>query len=59
LIGTCPANPALQSGVKGHNMMNYLAEKPRPLRAGSFIFAEMLTRRYELVILLKIFSFFS
>jgi len=35
LTGTCPASPALQAGVKGHNVKgNYLTGKPRPLGRG-------------------------
>ena len=38
MAGTCPASPALQDGVKGHNIKeDYLTGKPRPpVRAGSF-----------------------
>jgi len=35
LIGMCPANPALQGGVKGHNMKNHLAGEPRLLGRGA------------------------
>ena len=39
VTGACPASPALQDGVKGHNIKgDYLTGKPRPLgRGASFL----------------------
>ena len=36
LTGMCPASPALEGGVKGHNIKgNDLTGKPRPLGRGA------------------------
>ena len=35
LTGKCPVSPALEGGVKGHNIKGkYLTGKPRPLGRG-------------------------
>jgi hypothetical protein len=36
LTGKCPVSPALEGGVKGHNIKGrYLTGKPRPLGRGA------------------------
>jgi hypothetical protein len=37
LTGKCPVSPALEGGVKGHNIKKYLTGKLRPLGRGASI----------------------
>ncbi|MBP1696446.1 MAG: hypothetical protein H6Q41_1634 [Deltaproteobacteria bacterium] len=43
LTGKCPVSPALEGGVKGHNIEGkYLTGKPRPLGRGASLFGRPL-----------------